>query len=237
MAKILIIGDSWGCGEWGNYSATEPLFPGRPSGITHLGLEQYLIDDGHQVDNRSVGGSTNNDAILYLNESITTNNYDYVFWFQTDPFRDINSEIFNKNFKWFHNFDDLLLRQKIQLKKTYKNLNYHSIAANTVIHCMGGCSKLNVDELRNYPNLIPLIPSVIEFLIPNFTHPKIWFSGDWVLNLDDRWDLKTLDCIIAEHKKMHSLPKHSIYFELDGGHPDRHGHKKIYEFIKRTVLT
>lgn len=26
MAKILISGDSWACGEFGNYSAIEPLF-------------------------------------------------------------------------------------------------------------------------------------------------------------------------------------------------------------------
>lgn len=229
MAKILIAGDSWGCGEWGNYSAVEPLFSGRNHAITHLGLEQYLIDDGHEVHNLSKGGLSNNSTVINIQDNLH-HNYDYIFWFQTDPVRDILRWDQEKS-KWFNTFDHLVLMQEIDLRRVYKNLNQ----LNTKIHCIGGCSKLDVDRMQDYSNLIPFIPSVIEFLIPNFRHPKIWFTGDWVLNLDEKWDLKTLDIIIHERKQMMSLPKISKYFHLDGGHPDREGHKVIFEHIKKQL--
>jgi hypothetical protein len=106
------------------------------------------------------------------------------------------------------------------LENTYKELNDIGIK----IHCIGGASKLQ-SSIRNYSNLIPLIDSVIEFLGCELI--DIWVS-DWIqhdLNIDDDF-LKLLTEL--------PYPRDTLskeWFYPDGTHPNRHAHKKIFEYI------
>ena len=77
-ADIVIIGDSWGCGEWGQ------------NVVTHTGLEQYLTDAGYVVTNLSKGGSSISYAIQALKNYLTTQNTDIVLFVQTDPIRSLS---------------------------------------------------------------------------------------------------------------------------------------------------
>ena len=46
--RILLAGDSWGCGEWKEYNR---LLEGRHDAVAHKGLEEYLTQDNHEVKN------------------------------------------------------------------------------------------------------------------------------------------------------------------------------------------
>ena len=68
---IVIIGDSWGCGEW--------LFKDGRYGVVHPGLEQYLVDAGHPVTNLSGSNKQNEEAIDFLETYLESNAYLYGF--------------------------------------------------------------------------------------------------------------------------------------------------------------
>ena len=94
--KILIGGDSWGCGEWGY---TNGIY-----NVLHKGVEQYFLDDGHSVKNTSRGRSSNNDSIIRIKNELDEST-DYIIWFQSDPLRDCRPN----NIKIaFGSFDEIL---------------------------------------------------------------------------------------------------------------------------------
>ena len=106
MSRILIIGDSAGEGEWGflcqehkvvksvcgcpkkdkSFSFIEE---GELYGVTHRGLEKYLLDYGCYVKNYSMGACSNHTALRLLGDTVDAHTFDYIFWFVTDPLRDI----------------------------------------------------------------------------------------------------------------------------------------------------
>ncbi len=205
---ILIAGDSWGCGEWSKDD--------NPYRITHRGLAQYLIAYGCNAINISIPGGSNKETARIL--QTTTKIYDpqFVFWFQTDPMRDLRPY----KQKTFPTSSKSLLDVSCQLlSNTYAELDSIGIK----IHCIGGATKLH-NSIESYDNLIPFIPSIIEM----FGGPNIdfWIS-DWInspnIRLNDDFLLE------LENHPMHTLPKE--WFFPDGDHPNRKAHRKIFEFI------
>ena len=220
MKKILISGDSWGCGEW------------RPSAIRydvlHTGLEQYFSDDGFNVTNVSHGGFSNTDSIDQIKIKLANNHYDHVIWLQSDPYRDLRP--YNKFYAQLQNYDDFKAIGLQLLNKSYALLNQ----LNTKIICLGGCTKLD-QNIKNYPNLIPSVASIIELLIPEFNAPEIWMS-DWGQVLDQQRPIEVLDQLAVNKRlqdKLFGFPK---MFFPDGQHPNRHGHLILYNFIKGEFL-
>jgi hypothetical protein len=214
--KILIGGDSWGCGEWGydngNYC------------ILHGGLDQYLINDGHNVTNTSKGRSSNNDSIRRLKENLELDT-DITIWFQSDPLRDINFIC--------NSFDEIIFANNTILLENYKLLN----ELNKPIHCIGGCSKINLQMMSKFSNLIPLIESIPSFLYPQFNHPDIWISDFIWDDLYNQLNNDMLSALLIRKTIVDSLHfgEYAEYFQPDGRHPNRLGHFKIYDYIKSVV--
>jgi hypothetical protein len=215
--KILIGGDSWGCGEWGydngNYC------------ILHGGLDQYLINDGHNVTNTSKGGSSNKGSITRLKNTLDFKP-DFIIWLQCDPLRD--NRPYNNFTDICNTWDNLVNYNNSLLLEHYKLLN----DIGEKIYCIGGCSKIKIDLMTKFSNLIPLIESVPEFLYPHYKHPKIW-SSDWITKIDElNYD------VLVELKKCKRLQDmlshkfHAKYFQPDGLHANRLGHFKMYEYFK-----
>jgi hypothetical protein len=98
---------------------------------------------------------------------------------------------------------------------------------------MGGCSKIDMDIIKKYPNLNPVIPSIIELL--GYEHPDIWISNHWYKKLDDKWDIETLDKILEQFNKVDKF-KNIPYFMVGSRHPNRHGLKKVFDFLSESVL-
>jgi hypothetical protein len=213
--KILICGDSWAAGEWPVESTVD----------THQGLIQYFKEDGHQVTSRAMPGADISGTILGLIENM--DNDDYIFWFQTDPIRSLRP------------YDDFGVRIKSYQELVKKNDEIINIAYNHLnslgkkIHCLGGCGKLNLELIKNYNNLIPLVPSVTELILQDYSHPRLWFS-EWYEKVDERFDLESIDFLLIDKRKQDSLAldmDKKEFFWPDGGHPNRKGHKVLYEYI------
>ena len=211
--KILIGGDSWGVGEW-------------PQETNHRGIWQYFEEDGHEVVIKAIPGESNKTSISHMCNYVN-GNYDYVFWFQSDPLRDLRPyDDFGNTIK---NYDDLITQSNIILDKNYKELNDRS---NCKIYCIGGCSKLNVELISKYKNLIPFIESLTELILVDYKHPEIWHS-DWI-DYVERLDESVIDFLLPNKMKQDSLSEidgYRKYFWPDGSHPNRYGHKVLYNFI------
>jgi hypothetical protein len=235
MANILISGDSWSCGEWG-WENNDPT-TGKYCNL-HKGIEQYFKNDNHKVTNVGIGGISNIVSTKLLNKKII-NNYDYILFFQTDPFRDTDK--YNKIGK-FHltqgikdyltfSSDEFLEKQKDLLDKTYNKLN----SFNKKIYCMGGASKLDMDLIKKYPNLIPLIPAITELLCPDYKHPEIWVSA-WKNQISNIQNRDLVELIMKNFNKQMMLKKlNPKLFYPDGYHPNRYGHRIIYDYICREL--
>ena len=206
--QVWIVGDSWGCGEW--------FYDGTNYGVIHTGLEHYLREYGCEVTNLSEGGSENQRIVDILQGRANMPKPDYIFWFQTDPIRDVrpfDQETFPKDVNSLKKLGETLMN------KTYKQLNDLDVP----IHCMGGVSKLH-DSIKNYPNLIPLIPSIVEMF--GGVDVGFWIS-DWIqcdhLNFSDSFLTE------LENHPQNTLPKQ--WFFPDGNHPNREAHRRIFEYI------
>jgi hypothetical protein len=207
--KICIAGDSWGVGELG-----------APNGaVEHQGLAQYFAEAGADVKNVSRVGFSNKIS----SSLIPTYKFDYIFWFQSDPLRDLRP--YHK-FEQYNTIDKLLEKSRECLIDAYTRLNSMGV----VIHCIGGCSEINLDLIKDFKNLVPIIPSVTRLIWPEFQHPPIWVS-DWMNKIDRQFDLNELDRIIVMKDHQLSLGDNKEYFFPDGYHPNRKGHRVIYDYI------
>jgi len=211
---VLIAGDSWAAGEWGFEN------PGSYV-VLHRGLEQYLRDSGYTVINKSVPGGSNRLAVELIKP---THSEISVIWFQTDPIRDLRPY---KGFKSkYTTYEDILLAQKQLLLQTYSELNELDLK----IICIGGCSRLDFSLIKDCSNLIPFIPSAIEFLLPQYTHPEIWFS-DWYDLIDKQFDIDSVNKFLYNKQLQDGLRDQKDLFWPDGIHPNRHGHRLIFEHL------
>lgn len=222
MKRICIVGCSWGEGVWGD--------PDQGGGIIDPGLGGFLENDGYYVVNVSTAGQSNYLGYhrLVSQEPV---NFDYIIWFFTDPIRDLRSN----NFEIFDsadiNFEKILEIQHKLTVNAFENFN----SLNKPIYCLGGTVKLDLELIKNYKNLIPIIPCITEFLEPTYVHPKLWQS-DWINKIDKQFSLECLDKFLVEKNKQDNLRNYKKYFWPDGGHPNKLGHQKIYEKICLEVL-
>jgi len=218
--KILIGGDSWGCGEWGNHNGNYC--------VLHKGLAQYFRDDGYSVVNTSEGGSSNKESITRLKNTLDFKP-DFIIWLQSDPMRD--NRPYTNLHEYAPTYEKLIELHNQILESNYKKLD----SFNKKIYILGGCSKINLDLIEKYKNLIPIIPSIPEFLFPDFKHPQTWIS-DWVIeNLNN----KLLASLLKNKNLQDELwddPKYAYYFQPDGHHPNRYGILKVYEYIKNIIV-
>jgi hypothetical protein len=197
--------------------------------VLHTGLEYYLIESGHSVTNISIPGGSNKFIIntIRLGESLDT--FDVIFYFQTDPFRDLRPYT---NFKKdFTTYKQLISWQNLQLDLTYAQLNKFR----TKIYMLGGCSKLNLSLISKYENLLPLIESIPEFLLSDYNHPEIWYS-DWYDFIDRQIDIDSLNKLVYNKNIQDSLANYRNLFWPDGHHPNRFGHKKVFDYINENIF-
>ena len=218
--KILLAGDSWGCGVWQRI----------PLRVIHKGIEQFMLDDGHEVVNVSTGGGKNGGAINRMLN--IKDNFDYIFVFETSPLRDAGC--FDEEIsltKWFHDYEDLINIISNKRFEYYTRLN----SLNKTIYLLGGCSKVDMNMVKDFSNIKVVIPSIPEFLSPGYVAPEIYVDG-WVKDIDNKYDLETIDKIIEQKQLWWWLNRNCSHFKDDFAHPDRHGYEKVYNYIKETVF-
>lgn len=231
--KILLAGDSWGCGVW--RTSKTPSIP--LSGVVHTGIEQFLKDDGHDVLNISWGGANNTDIIKRMLPLVYRYSFDYVFYIKTDPLR----ELYPANVEYipdleqlkFKNYQEILNAVEAHSFNCYEKLSKLPIKVNM----LGGCGTINENLLKNYDNLNLVMSSIPKYLCPDYEIPEIWLGSDWYKKVDKSWSLECIDKLLEQQKKMEYLPQNCKHFLKDHAHPDEEGYYKVYQYIKETVLS
>jgi hypothetical protein len=222
--RILIAGDSWGCGEWKAFGA----------GIAHLGLELYLTEYGCSVTNVSVPGCSNLDSVNSLKTNLENNEYDVILWIQTDPIRDLRP--YDQHQAEFAlEIDDFLKLQDNLLTNIYNTLN--NLGPDII--CMGGCSAINIPLIKNYSKLNPVIPGIIEFF--GCESPPLWVPGSrWLSDIGIKLSKSIVNYMYETDLKWERAGKYRWMIEFtldkkwffpDGHHPNRHALKKIFEYL------
>jgi len=223
--KILLAGDSWAWGDGDDkYHPRSNINAIR--GITYHLTKNYP----HIVQNVSKAGCNNYHIVNQLKSNRFIKAVDYILVILTDPLRNVPLKPIN----WFKDYDNLLEIQNSSINRTYKDLNNLGLP----IYCMGGTNKLDPD-IKNYPNLINLCPSLPEFLVEDWTAPKIFFSANWHKKIStyDKVPVETLDKLIEDYDQWLKLSQsQSPYFsDPDKWHPNHEGYKKITEMVKEKL--
>ena len=233
---VLIIGDSWAGGEWDG---------GDQPNLLHRGLEQYFEEADYKVINQKKSGRGNQDSAIDLSNTlkrlprilIQTNLV--IFFIVSEPLR--NYAIPFETLK-----DDIVahdglfeLQQQV-LRQDFKILNQLAANHNIMINLIGGLSSVPA-FVSEFANLNCLVRSWAELLVghdPQFNWVDwdtfgIW--GKWQATLVQQLshtseiDRKVIDqlSVLASNQSVFLHP----LFNPDGGHPNRTGHRILFDFI------
>jgi len=225
MPQIFIGGDSWGTGELPD--------------LTHLGLEQYFREDGYTVFNSSTRGASNQDSIGLLLESLKLNfkTNDLVFWIQTDPIRNLRpySDLPTK----LDQAGSLRCLMTELLSKDYDRL--HSVARrfDTKVYMIGGLTSVDVELITDRVRLYNLITNWVELLVGNqytdinWTNFSICNSDYTVKDFGNSLSPELVD-ELYEFDQNKRVFQHQL-FHPDGFHPNRMGHRVLYNYIKESL--
>lgn len=236
LPNIFISGDSWGTGELPN--------------LVHLGLEQYFCNDGYQVYNSSTRGSSNRDSISLLLENLKQyyQPNDLIFWIQTDPIRNLNpTSSDTKLNEHLTEAGGLIKLMTKLLAVDYDRL--HSIARrfDSRVFLIGGLNSVDLELVDSRPRLECLLQSWPRLLVGN--NPKYqslnWdqfrlYTGGWTvreLKLEKLNNIDLAGKIIDELYEMdcNEVVFRDQIFHPDGRHPNRNGHKMLYNYIKERL--
>jgi hypothetical protein len=245
LAKtILIIGDSWSQGElMDNKDDTGSI-------VVHAGTEQYLLDSGHTVINLGILGGSNTQAMQ--NYQKFTDHADYIFWFQTDPLRDVNGK--NNDGELFiellQRFNSIKAVFDYLIADVQNKINNIAINKNQIVHVIGGFSVLtpNINKFSNLRNFITNVSALIDPQT-NFEVYGYFPEFDWFINIVEYYKKHNLVSdsvlsyitqeyidIMSEHQHIFEyMSNNKQYYWPDNRHPNRHGHKIIFNQIEKLI--
>ena len=182
-------GDSWAFGSGKVFFDGNHHLFGTPT--TNLGMHMQDLFNEYDFTNYPFLGGSNSQSVQAIKNALANEKFDYIFWIQTDPMRDIapcKYHVLNEPIELTSNMIDLASSCNIvqfmedALLNTYSELAQIAAAADVKIHCVGGCSMLH-HTISSYENLLPIIPSIIQFLIPTFTQDTIVFDTAWLTGM------------------------------------------------------
>jgi hypothetical protein len=224
--NVFIGGDSWGCGEWPK--------SGKAEEIEHRGIAQYFEEYGHRVVNTSEPDSSNLHSVQRLIQSKPGPN-DIVLWIQSDPLRDLRP--YNSLTEQINRCGGLHILLEHLIHEAYNELT--EIRSN--VNLIGGLFNIHGTGSM-YPGLCRLVPSWINLLVghmPEYQHTRdvdygITRSDGGIRNVD----LSKLNTSIAGQviNEFHYYDNNDLVFREDifhpdGCHPNRTGHRILFEEI------
>jgi hypothetical protein len=225
---IIVIGDSWGMGEWGtdknnNYCLTGP------------GIAQYL-GFYKPVINLSFPGGDNENSLTNLEnlfKQFTPTRDDEFFWIVTDPQRSVTID-------QFLNTPTTLYNQLVDsLKKSFIRANKLSTDHNIIIKLIGGLCDIDPQWVDSYSNLKLVVPSWGKLIDENYSTYIGFSSGNrWAdlgkeiknqaPHLLKEW-INLSDLIVLKANSMKKLQ--GFGFGLYDTHPSRYGHQILRNFL------
>lgn len=239
MTKVIIAGDSYGLGEWragGKW--------GTGIKVTHPGINQYFEEYGYQVVNCAGSGFSFEESISSLRDCLFDcyQPGDIVLCIQTDPSRSVDYSTLTQNIKKHNGLNSLLYEL---INKNYSSLDELGKQHNTIIHLIGGLFDLYFKQ--TYSNLNFLIKSWIALILQDQSlEYSEYFKNqfgiiksisiqhimveelDYTLSqqiIEELWQWSQNEKIIRLNRRMFN----------DGFHPNRHGHKILFENLVATL--
>jgi len=251
LPNIFVAGCSWARGEWQKI----------PPKVTHRGIMQYFEDDGYTVVDVTQARSSNSRVIKSLEEKLDKyyKEGDIVIFINADPVLDlIMPELAELNLKRNPTVSGLPKFSKYILEaggldnlidqtqhNNYIELDCLAQKFNTHIHCIGSTFNNNTTLIEKFPTLNNLVMSWVYLLVGHFAeyefinNPKFGISHTWELAYIDL-SLYTpefaeqVSAEFAPYKKNFYILEEGI-FHPDGLHPNREGHKILYDRITQLL--
>jgi len=239
---ILIVGDSWACGEWdGN---------GDDRGnISHGGLGQYLRDRGHQVINLGKGGGSNLESASRIADFLAQENgfvdqVQCVIVFQTEWTRD-TVDFWNLNEFDQVGYDYAQYKHRL-LARFYHRLSQTAAHARVPVHVIGGCSDtLWLDSWQqHYPGVSVACQSWINLMIYNThrvdpavlsrfgpeTEPLVIHAKHKMNSENIQLLLQDLELAQQRNSQWSQLHQQGLLC-ADRTHPNRLAHKILFDYL------
>jgi len=244
---IVVSGCSWSVGEWPDYNIA-----GDP--VNHGGITQYLHDDGKLVVNVGLSGSSNRESYLriraffFANRHLLTSEKTQVLVFQTEWTRD---------FPYMDAEDQAYYDQPVVLMNRIISRFYYDLSAlaqefNLDIKIIGGAGDAVVldDFSTIYPGVKVICQSMTNLIVngnplindPVFSMFSMTNQSEEFLTLFKKHtsDPNQMELLLAEIEKGQNkqvvLQEHRQYFYPDGAHPNRQGHRILYDYLKEKHL-
>ena len=231
--NIAIFGDSFANGETDGEQKLE-----------HLGLTQYLTDDGHLVVNFSRQGNTNDGVTMDYPFHLRQNEhlkFDIALVFQTEPSRETQEWI--DNIKSGKSVNDVDVHM---IKKYYGELLESQKQFGVPIYLIGGTvDTLSPDDIKecglksacqSLVNLVLTGEHLIKEPILSFVFPlpayDILDECEGLID-DKEYFLKIEKMGNDRYKLMLDNPK---YFYPDGIHPNRKAYKILFDHLKESNI-
>jgi FkbM family methyltransferase len=227
--KILIAGDSWGCGEWSFTGDEDDRIH-----ITHKGLETYLKEGRHRVKNVSTAGGTFESILHRLKLEIKP--FDATFVFVTDAFRETKPALaFKTDIFWSKELTPQYYKDLYQqkLREFVHNLSMLPPERGP-IYLIGCLSKLT--HQLNQGHVKVAIPSMLELIVPGSKQFDTYFLN-YQCDLDfENSNKETIDYVFEQMEIWKEYQRHPIL--IDNQHPGRAGHQIVHrELMRLGIIT
>ena len=241
--NILIVGDSWGVGEWPDWAERDDTVYGDYEQIKHKGLCQYLEEAGHNVINLSKSGATNTYIrwIIEFYLQRISKDVDLVYIFLASFATDENIDNFNTSgllSELLDRYETNILFELSKISQRY-NVKINIIGGSSDAYCYDNLEKdfpgVSV-VCQSFMNLLFYQNSNINFPIYGL-HWSRFDTGtfkdaefekfkdrEFCLNYISGWK----DRVDLIDKPNHL---HTKYMIPDGGHPNRLGHKILFDYL------
>jgi hypothetical protein len=244
---ILIVGDSWGIGEWDGPDGMDRIWQVP---VSHAGLQHFLSEKNQKVINLCRPGGSNADS-WHTCLAALTNNPDlqnalrFIIVFQTEWQRDICEHWHIAEAK-----DFCLKELKSRwISRMYLKMSQLSVRYDLPIYFIGGASDTvwmsNFEH--EYPGLQIACQSMTNFMINDdhrIEHP-IMISVHAPL-LDSICSLKSdnlsaidkefvLHEIEQSRRRLDIWSRYPQWFWPDSTHANRRGHKKLFDYLCATI--
>lgn len=221
---IVIIGDSWGVGEFGIDPITED-----PCSLIGPGIGQLLMLHD-QVINLSVSNGSNIDSLNRLEvflSKYTLDNSDTIYWIITCPTRGINLN------SLIDGPGNITTNIYAVLDQFFLKANQIAMQNNTHIKLIGGLCDLNNVDIGRYSNLEICVASWGLLLNDSYITSLLWEIDQLgpIVQLNrsellSEW-IDIADQVFNKHKTIKTLsPK---YF--NAWHPSRLGHRILRDYL------
>lgn len=218
MEKLLIEGDSWGKGAWHEDPVTGEYE------TYHDGFAKYAEIHHFEVDLQARGGRQLKN--FFTEPKYGLQAYHSVVAFITEPLR-------YYNLKYINTYEELIAFQKTILLEHLDRFNN----LGNKIYLLGGVYKLDEEMIAPFDNLEVLIPSITEFLYPDFKHPEVWLDQ---MILDSLGDIpeELLDKLLYQNELRDNMASdhYKELFYPDGYHPNHLAIKKVYDYFINKVF-